>query len=157
MKLLQIWVKAPKLKGADLLIVGECVKEVNPEVFEEFSKGRVVLSACPEGENSLLYGKIGTIIRASRPRSITVLTVDGSPHCFLLHAAVNEAIFIVGNEIPRKHYVLVNGTELVEISPDAVRVARYLHLVNEIIKKNPEVLNALERCSLEYLHSRGKY
>lgn len=157
MKLLQLWVKAPQLRGADLLIVGECVKEVNPQVFEEMSKGKVVLSACPEGESALIYGKIGTIIRASRPRSITVLTIDGSPHCFLLHAAVNEAIFIIGNEIPRKHYVLVNGTELVEISPDAVRVARYLHIVEQIIRRDPSILRNLERCSLEYLHSRGKY
>ena len=157
MKLLEIWVKAPQLREADLLIVGECVEKINPKALEELGRGRVVLTACPEEDGALLYGKIGTMIRASRPRSITVLTIDGSPHCFLIHAAVNEAVFITGEEIEQRHYVLVNGEELVEISPDAIRVARYLHIVDRAIKKCPEILSELEKCSLEYLQSRGKY
>jgi len=150
MHLLKTWVKAPQLKNSDWLIIGECVKYINSDVLKEFSKDRVVLSVCPEAEGSLTYGKLASMIRSSNPRSIVVLTIDSSPHCFTLHAAVNEALYIVKEKVPRKHYVLVDGYELVEISPNAIRVARYLHLVDKLIKRNPEILKELEKHSLEY-------
>jgi len=150
MHLLKTWVKAPQLKGSDWLIVGECVKHINSNVLDELSKGRVILSVCPEAEGSFTYGKLASMIRSSNPKSIVVLTIDSSPHCLGLHAAVNEALYIVKEKVPRKHYVLVDGHELVEISPNAIRVARYLHLVDRLIKKNPEILKELEKHSLEY-------
>ncbi|MDK6028180.1 4Fe-4S ferredoxin [Ignisphaera sp. 4213-co] len=127
-----------------------CLKIINNSFVEELAKGKVVLYACPEREHPALYGKIASIIRSSKPRSVTVVTVDGSPHCFQLHAAVNEAEYILGEKINKKHYVVVDGEKVVEISPDAVRVARYLHLVNKLIKSNNDVLEELKQHSLEY-------
>ena len=147
------WVKTPKLRGSDILIASACLKIVNSEILEKLGKGKIVLFACPERESPALYGKIASIIRSSKPRSVTVVTVDGSPHCFQLHAAVNEAEYILGERIERKHYVVVDGKELKEISPDAVRVARYLHIVDELIKRNPWVFEELKKHSLEYLKS----
>lgn len=143
------WVKTPCLRG-DLLIISACLRNINSRIVEELAKGKTVLYACPEREHPALYGKIASIVRSSKPKSITVVTVDGSPHCFQLHAAVNEAEYILGEKIERKHYVVVDGEKLVEISPDAVRVARYLHLVDELVKTNREVLKKLEMHSLEY-------
>jgi len=148
-----IWVKAPILKGRDLLIASACLPYVNPELFRRLAKGKTVLLACPEREPPSYYGKIASIIRGSRPRSITVVTVDGSPHCFTLHASVNEAEYILNDEIPREHYVLVDAKELVRISPEAIRVARYLHLVEDLIKKQPSILHELEKHSLEYKYA----
>ena len=148
--LVKIWVKAPILKNADLLIVSKCLQWVNPEIFKELSEGRVTLTYCPEEEPQLAYGKIASIVRSSRPKSITVVTIDGSPHCFTLHAAVNEAAYILGEKIPRKHYVVLDAEKLVEISPEAVRIARYLSLVEELIKKNMWILQELKKHSLEY-------
>ncbi len=107
---------------------------------------------CPEQENPAVYGKIASVIRSSKPRSITVVTVDGSPHCFTLHAAVNEAFYILGEKIveERKHYVVVDGKELVEIHPDAIRLARYLSIMTRIVKEHPEYLEELKKHSLEY-------
>lgn len=144
------WVKTPQLQGKDLLIAAICVRNVNRKLFEELAKDKVVLFACPEREHPALYGKIASMIRSVKPRSVTVVTIDGSPHCFQLHAAVNEAEYILGERINKKHYVLVDGKELYEISPDAVRVARYLHLVDKLIKEKPEVLQELKKHSLEY-------
>jgi len=149
------WVKAPPLRGADLLIASACLPIVNPELFEKLSKDRVVLLACPEQESPAHYGKIASMVRSSRPRSLTVVTIDGSPHCFTLHASVNEAEYILGERVPREHYVVVNGSELVRISPDAVRVARYLSVVQKVIDRNSEVLKDLESLSLEYRRSRN--
>lgn len=147
------WVKTPCLRGRDLLIVSACLRNINNSIVEKLAKERVVLYACPEREHPALYGKIAIIVRSSKPKSITVVTVDGSPHCFQLHAAVNEAEYILGEKIDRKHFVVVDGEKLVEISPDAIRVARYLHLVDKLIKTNPEVLEELSQHSLEYRKS----
>lgn len=149
------WVKAPPLRGADILIASACLPIVNPELFEKLSEDRVVLLACPERESPTHYGKIASMVRSSKPKSLMVVTVDGSPHCFTLQASVNEAEYILGEEIPREHYVVLNGRELVRISPDAVRVARYLSVVQKTIDRNPEVLKELENLSLEYRRSRN--
>ncbi len=149
------WVKAPILKGADLLICSACLPVVNPKLFEELSRGRTVLFACPEQENPTYYGKIASMIRSSRPRSITVVTVDGSPHCFALHASINEAEYILGERVDKEHYVVIDSTHLIKINPDAVRIARYLSIVQKLIEKIPEAVKELEKHSEEYklLHS----
>lgn len=152
-----IWVKTPILKGADIVIASACLPYVNYELFSKLSKGKVVLLACPERENPTHYGKIASIIRSSKPKSITVVTIDGSPHCFTLHASVNEAEYILGEKVERKHYVVVDGRELREITPNTIRVARYLHLVNELLRSKPEILEELRRVSLEYRKAIGEY
>lgn len=152
-----IWVKTPILKGTDLLLSSACLPHVNPELFDKISKDKVVLLACPERENPALYGKIASIIRSSKPRSITVVTIDGSPHCLMLHASVNEAEYVLGERINKRHFVVINAKELREISPNAIRVARYLHLVDELLKERPEVLERLRKLSLEYRRYLGEY
>ena len=66
MKLIETWVKAPFLKGASLLLVSECAQAVYPNVYKRFVKGRVVLTSCPEAENTkMLMGKLATILTCS--------------------------------------------------------------------------------------------
>ncbi len=149
MKLLQTWAKAPFLKDADVLIVSECLKYIYPEVATEFSEGRAVLTVCPEAEqNAIVYGKLASMIRSSPPKTITVLTVECSPHCYLLHAAVNEAIYIADSSIPVSHFVCLNG-EIIEVSNDAIRLARYLHLVQKALDNDPWLREKLGELSLE--------
>ncbi len=149
-KLVETWVKAPFLRGASLLLIGECVQNVFPVVYERFAEGRVVLTSCPEAENSgLITGKLASILACSNPREVTVLTVDGSPHCFTLHASLNTALFVTKARVPSKHFVIVNG-EAVEVSPESVRLGRYLHLVQRCIRGCPEILEDLGRYSLEH-------
>lgn len=149
MKLLETWAKAPFLKDADVLIVSECLKHIYPEVTTEFSKGRAVLTVCPEAEqNATIYGKLASMIRSSPPKTITVLTVECSPHCYLLHAAVNEAIYIADSGIPVSHFVCLNG-EVMEVSNDAIRLARYLHLVQKALDDAPQLWERLAELSLE--------
>jgi len=147
--LLNTWVKAPYLKNTNIVVASACLTKVNPGILEEFSKNKVVLLACPEQEGFAHCSKIAAIIRCSCPRSITVVTMEGSPHCYTLHAIVSEAVFLTGSNIKRKHFVVVNGLTLKEISVEAVRLARYLHLVDELLKTHPEVLKELKKLSLE--------
>ena len=154
MKLLETWVKAPFLKNASLLVVGECVQAVHPTVYREFAEGREVLTSCPEAENAeSAAAKLASIMKCSAPREIAVLTMDGSPHCFALHAALNNAVFVTGSDIPCKHFVIADG-EALEVSPESVRAARYLHIVEKCIKKHPEILENLNRHSLEHKDSK---
>jgi hypothetical protein len=150
------WVKTPLLKGRDLVIASACLKFVNSEIMEKIERDKVVLIACPEREHPALYGKIASIVRSLKPRSITVVTIDGSPHCFQLHAAVNEAEYILREKLNKKHYVVVDGRDLHEISPDTIRVARYLHLVEKLVRERPEILAELEKHSLEYRQAHEK-
>ena len=150
MKLVETYVKAPFLKEAPLLIMGECVQAVFPEVCKRFMKGRVVLTSCPEAENSgSITAKLAAILVCSNPSEVVVLTVDGSPHCFTLHASVNEALFVTKASVPSRHFVIVDG-KAVGVTPESVRVGRYLHLVQKCIENNPEVLEDLRRYSLEH-------
>jgi len=153
MKLLETYVKSSFLKDASILIVGECVQQVFPSIYERLTEGRVVLTSCPETEKAgLITNKIATMLACSGPREIAVLTVDGSPHCFQLHAAVNQAVFISKAEIPSRHMVIVQN-DVREISPESVRIARYLHLVQKCIHENPRILEDLNRYSLEHICS----
>jgi hypothetical protein len=138
------------MEGSEVLVASACLRVVNPELYEELSRGRVVLLACPEREPAAYYGKIASMIRSTKPRRVIVVTIDGSPHCFALQASINEAEYILGERVEREHYVVVDGRELKRISPDAVRVARYLSIVDEVIKSNPALLEELRKHSKEY-------
>jgi len=148
------WVKAPILKSKKLFIVSACLPFVNPQLFEKIRSEGTVLLACPEREPATHYGKIASMIRSNEEsiEEIVVITIDGSPHCFTLQASVNEAEYILGKKLRKRHYVLVDGKELVEIDPVAIRVARYLHIVNELVKRNrEEVDRELSKHSLEHV------
>ena len=150
MKLIETWVKAPFLKEASILLIGECVQAIYPDTYKAFSDGRVVLTSCPEAEKvGQVMGKLASILACSTPRELTVLTIDGSPHCFTLHASVNEAIFTTKSKTLARHFVIVNGKAL-KVSSESVRVGRYLHLVQRCIERYPEILKDLAKHSLEY-------
>lgn len=154
--LLSVWVKTPILRDSEILISSACLPLVDPTVFDELSRNRVTLLACPEREGATYYGKIASIFRSSKPRKLIVATIDGSPHCFTLHASVNEAEYILGERMDREHYVL-SGGRLRRINPDAVRIARYLSLVDDIISRDPSIINELSKLSEEYKMARKLY
>jgi hypothetical protein len=150
MKLLQTHVKSPFLKQASLLITGECVQHTFPNIYKQFAKEKVILTCCPEAEGAtLLTGKTATLLACSKPKDVTVLTIDGSPHCFQLHAALNQALFLTKLKIPLRHIVIIEN-EAREVSSESVRVGRYLHLVQKCIHTYPKILQELNRLSLEH-------
>jgi hypothetical protein len=144
------WVKTPLLEGQEILIASACLPLVNPELFKRLSENRITLLACPEHENAAYYGKLASMIRSVKPRKLIIVTIDGSPHCFALQASVNEAEYILGEKVEREHYVVVDGRELKKISPNAIRTARYLSIVNDMVESNPNILKELEKHSKEY-------
>lgn len=148
------WTKAPILSGAEVLIASACLPIVNKELFNKLAEGRVVLLACPERESGAYYGKIASMIKSTEPRKLLVVTIDGSPYCVALQASVNEAEYILGRRVEREHYVVLNGCELRRISPDAIRVARYLSIVNSMLEKHGNALEELAKHSKEYRQAK---
>jgi hypothetical protein len=150
MKLLETYVKSPFLKDASILIIGECVQHAFPNIYKRLAEGKVVLTSCPETESSgLITSKTATILACSNPKELIVLTVDGSPHCFQLHAAVNQAMFISKAKVSLRHMVIVHD-DVREVSAESVRVGRYLHLVQKCIHEYPKILQDLKSYSLEH-------
>ncbi|MFB0561432.1 MAG: hypothetical protein ACETWM_09505 [Candidatus Lokiarchaeia archaeon] len=127
MRLLETNVGSKMVQGKDLLFYSVCIKNEHPDIFKEFSKGRISLWVCLELEhiNMLVY-KIATMLKLSEsPKNISVLTVDGSPHCIQLHYAVEDAKKISGSKIEVRHFVLAKGA-LKEVSAQTVKKSRYL-------------------------------
>lgn len=151
MKLLEIWGKGITTKGKDLLIVSECLKNTFPAAYKKFAEGKLVCTACPDSETALaIVGKLACILKCGPPKSLTVLTLESSPGCYALQAAANEAVFISGARIKKSHRIVTLDGGVKEISADAIRISRYPSLVDELIRKNPEILKKLEKRSLEY-------
>ncbi len=157
MKATETWVKASPLRRARILLAAECVKNLYPDIFKELAEGRVVLTCCPETENpTMLMGKLASMMTCSKPAEIVVASIEGSPHCLLLHMALNEALFVAKiRDVEVRHYVVLDG-RLIEVSEEAARLARYLHLVQKALEKCPELLEELGRYSLEHKWATGR-
>jgi len=78
--------------------------------------------------------KLATILMASKPKEISVLTIDGSPHCVQLHLAVQQAKNMTKSKVRVTHYI-VEHDELVKVSPEAVKTARHLSQIEKLLSK----------------------
>jgi hypothetical protein len=118
-----------------LLVYGSCVRDEYPEIFERVSEGRVPLSVCPEAEHiNIVSLKLASILARVELEEVVVLTVDGSPHCVQLHHALEEAVRVTRSGVPVQHLV-VEGGEVVAVSREAVKAARYLSRVERLIRE----------------------
>ncbi|MEM2145764.1 MAG: hypothetical protein QW279_10410 [Candidatus Jordarchaeaceae archaeon] len=127
MRLLETNAGSKMVQGKNLLFYSVCIENEHPDIFKKFSEGRTPLWACLELEhiNMLVY-KIAYMLRLDTPpQSISILTVDGSPHCIQLHYAVEEAKKISGSNIEVKHFVIYKG-EVQEVPSQTVKKSRYL-------------------------------
>ncbi len=127
MELLETNAGSKFVKGKSILIYGACTELEHPKILEEASKGKTKLSLCLEKEhmNMVVY-KLATMLNLTKPpKDVTVLTIDGSPHCVQLHYAVEEAKKLTHSTIPVKHLVIINK-RVVEVSPEKVKLSRYL-------------------------------
>jgi hypothetical protein len=119
-----------RLRNAgNLLLIGSCMGTRYPDIVEEFSKkngGQSVLEVCLEETHVNQAGfKIASIVRYASIRGLTVLTIDGSPHCVQLHMVVEDIKRHFTPEVETAHYV-VEKDEVYEISAEAVKRARHL-------------------------------
>jgi len=118
----------------NLLLVGSCTDRY-PDLVKEICEkegGHVVIHICLEETHMNQAGfKIGSIVKYSDIKQVTILTVDGSPHCVQLHYAVEDIKRHFAPEIETAHFVIEKG-RLFEISPDTVKRSRHLSKIQKM-------------------------
>ena len=104
MRLVRPW--APYLKGASLLVAGDCTAFAYPAIQQDFIKGRVALVGCPKLDDTEPFvEKLAEILKANEIRDITVLHMT-VPCCSQLETLVAEAVKRSGKDVPQKSYVV---------------------------------------------------
>jgi len=121
-------------REGEIKIIGSCIAVEWPDIVREFCGG-LCLSACPEKDHiNLIALKVASILARVDVRKISILTVDGSPHCLHLHHSVEEAVKISGRELTVEHAVLQRG-KIITVSEKAVKLARYLSRVEDLLRR----------------------
>jgi NAD-dependent dihydropyrimidine dehydrogenase PreA subunit len=104
MRLVRPW--APYLKGASLLVAGDCTAFAYPAIQQDFIKGRVALVGCPKLDDTAPFvDKLCEILKANEIRDITVLHMT-VPCCTQFEALVAEALKRSGKDVPQRSYVV---------------------------------------------------
>lgn len=122
-------------KTQRLLFYGTCVPDRYPEIFKEFAEGRTPVHACLEDLHMDHVGyKLVNVIKYSKIKELTILTIDGSPHCYQLHTLGQDIKRHFTNEGEMKifHFVIEKG-KIFEISYQAITLARHLHRVQKLL------------------------
>ncbi len=110
--------------GAELLIYGSCIPNEYPELLKEFSDTPRLHTCLEESHLDQVAWKIQSIVHERKVKKISVLTIDGSPHCIQLHYAL-EDLKKLFPELMVSHQVIEKG-ELIEINGESVRRSRHL-------------------------------
>lgn len=91
---------APFLKGADLLVVADCVPIAFPHLHQTYLKGKVVMVGCPKFDDAEQYlEKFAEIFSTAGLKRITTLMME-VPCCSGLSVIVRRALERSGQSIP---------------------------------------------------------
>ena len=97
---------APFLKGADLLVLADCVPVAFPTVHRDFIKGKAVMMGCPKLDNAQLYiEKFAQICKESGIKSITAVIME-VPCCGGLPMIIKKGMEMSGVDIPMEEVVI---------------------------------------------------
>jgi len=93
---------APFLKGADLLLVADCVPFAMADFHGRVLRGRPVVVGCPKLDDPRLYAeKLAAILSQAELRSLTVVCME-VPCCSMLMGIAEEARRSAGTDTPLK-------------------------------------------------------
>ncbi|MHA1232255.1 MAG: 4Fe-4S ferredoxin [Candidatus Helarchaeota archaeon] len=134
--LLETNVGAVRLRNKPLLLYGTCIEERYPEILEDFKKDREPIHICLETFHMDHVGyKLANIIKYSKISELTILTIDGSPHCYQLHVLGQDLIRHFTPELKVEHWVIEKG-KLYKIPYQVITVARHLHKVKKLVENS---------------------
>ena len=98
--------EAPFLRGADLLLVADCVPFAYADFHRDFLSGKSVLVACPKLDDAQAHlDKLALILRKSTIKSITVVRME-VPCCSGLTAIAKQALKLSQKDIQLKEVVI---------------------------------------------------
>jgi Fe-S-cluster-containing hydrogenase component 2 len=97
---------APFLKGADLLVLADCVPVAFPSLHRDFLKGKAVMMGCPKLDDVQSYiDKFTQIFRTADIKSVTAVVME-VPCCSGLPMIVQKAMDAAGRRIPMEQVVI---------------------------------------------------
>ncbi len=111
---------APFLKGADLLVLADCVGGAYAGLHRDLMKGRVVMMGCPKLDDAEAYiEKFTEVFDTAKPRSITIAMME-VPCCSGLVHIVKEALKASRETIPVEEVVFsIRGERLESLKASA--------------------------------------
>ncbi len=90
---------APYFRGADLLLVADCVPFACADFHRRFLRGKPVIIGCPKLDQGEFYVKrLAEIIRVAHPRSLSVLHME-VPCCSGLTRIAQYALGVTESDI----------------------------------------------------------
>ncbi len=117
-----------------LLLYGTCMAEKYPSILEEYAEGRVALAVCLERDHmNMIAFKLATMVKSAKLEEISVITVDGSPHCVQLHQTVSEVNRLFDESLSTRYYVVEHG-KIHEIDAKTVKTSRFLSKISKLFK-----------------------
>jgi NAD-dependent dihydropyrimidine dehydrogenase PreA subunit len=103
---------APFLKGADLLVLADCVPVAFPTLHRDFLKGKAVTMGCPKFDDAQSYiEKFVQIFQTAGIKRITTVVME-VPCCAGLPMIVKKGLEISGKNIPLEEVVISTRGEL---------------------------------------------
>jgi Pyruvate/2-oxoacid:ferredoxin oxidoreductase delta subunit len=91
---------APYFRGADLLLVADCVPFACADFHQRFLRGRPVIIGCPKLDQAEFYvQKLAEIVRTAEPRSLSVVHME-VPCCSGLTRIAQYALGMAESDTP---------------------------------------------------------
>ncbi len=98
--------QAPFLKGADLLVVADCVPVAFPGLHQDFMQGKAVMIGCPKFDDAQEYiDKFAAIFKTAGIKSLTTVVME-VPCCSGLPVIVRKGLEKSGSHIPLTQVVV---------------------------------------------------
>ncbi|PID40522.1 MAG: 4Fe-4S ferredoxin [Proteobacteria bacterium] len=105
---------APFLKGADLLVVADCVSLAFPNLHRDYIAGKVVMMGCPKFDDNKEYvEKFTEIFKAAGPKSVTTMVME-VPCCSGLPMIVKKGMDAAGLDVPNRQVTIRTRGEVLE-------------------------------------------
>ncbi|MEJ5357229.1 MAG: 4Fe-4S dicluster domain-containing protein [Desulfobacterales bacterium] len=111
--------EAPFLRGADLLVMADCVPVAFPSLHRDLLRGRRVMIGCPKFDDREAYvEKFSRVFREAGIRRVTCVTME-VPCCGGLPQIVRQGLKRSGAEIPLEEVVISVRGKILERKPAA--------------------------------------
>jgi NAD-dependent dihydropyrimidine dehydrogenase PreA subunit len=105
---------APFLKGADLLVVADCVPVAFPNLHCDYLVGKTVMVGCPKFDDAQAYiDKFAEIFDTAGVKSVTTMVME-VPCCSGLPMIVKKGMQQAGVDIPSREVTISTRGEVLE-------------------------------------------
>ena len=105
---------APFLKGADLLVLADCVPVAFPGLHQELLQGKAVMIGCPKFDDAQEYiDKFAAIFKTAGIKSVTTVVME-VPCCSGLPAMVRKAMDTAGTRSPMHEMVVSTRGKIID-------------------------------------------